>query len=235
MDDVKEISGKQEYTLVTREDDATGEIGWCLEKLAHIHDMPSVAIDPYLIAHDIIEHVNGIEEIGGIGEELQAMGGIWNTRGQHCDINRNNTFNNDPVVAVSSDITELGRRFLSGEDMGCFVPEYVDCGYEDDIDMIWEKSKDEIIDEMSYNDEEIDEDMLKEYESAFRSLFSLGVRKHEKMYGDRWVANNLFYYIVDEIGDKLTTTEDYEEIVVSIDYDEEEVSVYTKEMEYDYV
>src|SRR5690606_25592869 len=40
------------------------------------------------IAHDLIEHVNGVGEIGDIADELEALGACWFVRGRHGDLSR---------------------------------------------------------------------------------------------------------------------------------------------------
>ena len=38
-------------------------------------------IEGRLLAHDLLEHVNGLESIGSIDDELEALGGVWCVRG----------------------------------------------------------------------------------------------------------------------------------------------------------
>ncbi len=53
-----------------------------------IFDDYSACMEGYLLAHDLIEHVNGHEALGGVGDELEACTGIWLTRGVLHDIQR---------------------------------------------------------------------------------------------------------------------------------------------------
>jgi hypothetical protein len=233
------LTGTKQFTLVQREDDATDEKGWVVEELCDIFDLPSVANDGYLIAHDIIEHVNGIDEIGGIGEELQAMGGVWNTRGQHCDIRRGPYANRiSPQENLSNDFLDMARRFISGEEMGCETPELVESGYEDDFNEIWQYARENLHHEI--DPEDFDEDKIEEFRKSAEAFFHLGLVKHEKMYGDGLMANSLFYGIVYALEGKVDKeAEFYENICITIDYDNWEVTAemvedFEYEDEYEY-
>jgi len=217
-------TGKETIKLVVREDDATGETGFVISSLPNIDDMPSVANDPYLIAHDLIEHVNGSHNIGGIGEELQAMGGIWNTRGKLCDMRRNNTeIGNDSIGNVARDITEMLRRFLSGEPLQCTVPPVKESDYSEDLDEIWNKTSEDIKHEL--DEDERAPDLIATFKTAFYSLFELGLEKHVAQYGGGFMANNLFYSIVIELEElDMANPEPWDEIEIVIDYDEVEAT-----------
>jgi hypothetical protein len=218
------ITGTKEFTLVVRQDDATGESGWVIDELTDIHDQPSVARDGYLIAHDLIEHVNGVDEIGGIGEELQAMGGVWNTRGRHCDIRRGKYANRiSPQENLSSDFIQMLLRYLWGEEMGCETPELQESGYEEDFNEIWQYAKENLHHEIDQDD--YDEEKIEEFHKAAESFFHLGIIKHEKLYGDGQKSNRLFYELVYALEGKLEhEPEGYENILITIDYDEQEVT-----------
>lgn len=220
------LTGTKEFTLVGREDENSGGTGWVVEELTEMEEQPSVAHDGYLIAHDIIEHVNGIDEIGGIGEELQAMGGLWNTRGQHGLIRRGYN-NHSPEKSVGYDFAEMTMRFLRGEEMGCEIPELEESEFEDEFNEIWECALEVIEDELEYlelENNEIDE-KIKEFHKYAESLFHLGVIKHQKLYGDRLNAYALFYGIVDALEGKIQHEPEYNErIQLIINYDDLEVS-----------
>ena len=59
----------------------TGELGVAPEGARNIDDYMADT-DGVLTAHDLLEHVNGAEHIGGIGDELEALGAIW--YGRQC-------------------------------------------------------------------------------------------------------------------------------------------------------
>lgn len=45
------------------------------------------ATDGGILAHDLLEHQNGVEAIGTVHDELMALGAYWYVRGQHGQIN----------------------------------------------------------------------------------------------------------------------------------------------------
>ena len=239
------LTGKKEFTLVVREDESTGETGWVIEELTDMFDQPSVARDGYLIAHDLIEHVNGVDEIGGIGEELQAMGGLWNTRGQHCDLNRRYGNMITPHESVANEFVEMARRFLYGEEMGCTLPDLEESDYDEDFNEIWEYAIESLPSEIhsdkqfnpSYDEElflDYDDNKVEEFRKAAEILFHLGIIKHEKMYGKRFNANSLFYGLVSALDGKLEhELQGYERILIEIDYDTLEVDAEEIEPEWE--
>jgi len=68
-----------------------------------------VANSGTLIAHDVIEH-KAIEEIGGIADELMALGASWITRGQYSDF-PNNASNSYEIIA--NGITTTFEDFIN--------------------------------------------------------------------------------------------------------------------------
>jgi hypothetical protein len=58
-----------------------------------------------MIAHDIVEHQNGLDPMGAVWDELEALGGIWHCRGRWGDIGRESIHSAETNVA--SDITRM--------------------------------------------------------------------------------------------------------------------------------
>lgn len=101
-----------EYTLRTAEDRETGETGlsWGLSL-----DYPTVASEGLLVAHDIIEHPNGLEAIGTIADELQALSGVWLTRATHGQMRRDRIGSAvAPDDSVWSEVQNMGRMVWCG-------------------------------------------------------------------------------------------------------------------------
>jgi hypothetical protein len=68
--------------LVSFEDKPTGELGLGIK--GHTHDERLFSDrEGALLAHDIVEHQNGIAAIGCPADELEAIGAIWQVRGRH--------------------------------------------------------------------------------------------------------------------------------------------------------
>ena len=224
------LKGTKKFTLIVREDENIGEMGWVVEELMEMDEQPSVALEGYLIAHDLIEHVNGIEEIGGIGEELQAMGGCWRTRADWGDIRRDNPQRVSSEEILGRDFSNMLERFLVGEEMGQETPELVESGYEDNFNEIWRFTLENIkwMDEDDYTEEQ-----LEEFRFAAERFFHLGIVKHEKLYPDPHMANALFYGIVDALKNKMKAPEYDSRIELTIDYDNWDVEAETLEPEYE--
>jgi hypothetical protein len=98
-------------TLLSKIDSETGELGLIVKTLKHFN-YPSVASSGLQIAHDILEHQNGIRAIGSIGDELQALGGIWYVRGQHGYLRP--TSYHLPEEDIASDVANMARMHYFG-------------------------------------------------------------------------------------------------------------------------
>ncbi len=120
--------------LVAKIDNATGELGFCLSELRS-QDEPSMATEGLLMAHDLIEHVNGVKNIGSIPDELQALGGIWFVRGQFNDISRNGRGSmHTSYQHVASDVTRMARDWCYSDDwMPLTIPKRLRCNHLDNL------------------------------------------------------------------------------------------------------
>lgn len=59
--------------------------------------------DGGLLAHDLLEHCNGIEAIGSVHDELMALGGYWYVRGQHDQVSEQ-YFTSDPKDPLAREV-----------------------------------------------------------------------------------------------------------------------------------
>lgn len=99
--------------LVTFRDEPTGELGFRLADCPASDEMYA-AREGELIAHDWLEHINGAEVIGDIGDELEAMGAIWWARGQHSDIRRGPYGSmHTPHENIAADVSEMLLKVLA--------------------------------------------------------------------------------------------------------------------------
>jgi hypothetical protein len=106
---------KFNVTLVARRDEETGVVGLVIEGLRPTDGEVNSASEGLLIAHDLIEHVNGIERIGSIDDELEALGAIWYVRGQHSDLSRNGVGSAYSAEEnIASDVTRMFRDHFYG-------------------------------------------------------------------------------------------------------------------------
>ena len=94
-------------------DGASGELGLVVEGLHLMSDEFMVATDGLLIAHDLLEHVNGIDKIGSIDDELEALGGVWYVRGQFGVLRQDNIGSAYSIEQnIAADVTNLGRYYV---------------------------------------------------------------------------------------------------------------------------
>ena len=100
-------------TLTVKEDQETGVIGLMLNDVPFF-SYPMVATSGALIAHDILEHQNGLKKIGSVGDELEALGGIWFVRGQHGELHRNIRSIHTPQDDLASDVANLYEIWSNG-------------------------------------------------------------------------------------------------------------------------
>jgi hypothetical protein len=101
-------------TLGVEQCDSTGELGFKIRGMKSTNGM-FVGSSGLVVAHDIVEHVNGLEAIGTIGDELMALGGIWRCRGQWGDIVRGTVGTTlSPEQHVAGELPELYHLYRSG-------------------------------------------------------------------------------------------------------------------------
>lgn len=235
--------GKISFTeyLVARTDAQTGELGWMFKKIPVNDDLFMSSVDPVLLAHDLLEHVNGLEAIGSIDDEFQALGGTYYVRGFMGELRRDgagsaHTFEQN----IASDIIRMFRE-LTIADFTFFDErqlEGLECEIDDEIDEVLQHARESIQDE--FNDEEeflefLEEspfDSVEEYLRQAKLYMTMGFLKAEARYGhDRWAANNLFWNMHDAIRGE----PDYEgqEFVLTIDGESASFEEYYPEEEYD--
>lgn len=186
-------------TLITREDRSSGDIGLMVKQVRQI-DTFMVAREGRLIAHDIIEHVNGLQSIGSVDDEIEAMGAAWYVRGQYCDLSRDgygSLFT--PEESIGRDIANLGETYHRGvrfrtpvprthsSDMDCAFEEIIKCGMSD------------LRSELRSQNEPIDYSRLTDYKTAVMHYMRQGYRKAKKRYGSSMKANSMFWNIAQAV------------------------------------
>jgi hypothetical protein len=68
------------YAIHIEENDATGQVGFLLSELPKFEDPIVDFGSGEMIAHDIIEHTNGLNAIGTLHDELMALGAMFAVR-----------------------------------------------------------------------------------------------------------------------------------------------------------
>jgi hypothetical protein len=181
-------------------EDWTGEVGLGVEGVSRSEeDEMSAAREGMLIAHDLIEHVNGVRAIGSIDDELEAMGAIWYVRGQHGDMRRDQYAGyHTPESSMAADLSRMFSEYVHGKCMNRHVPRTRACDWDDDLRDCLQRAKDDAHAELKY---QIDADQLSEamsmwpfYERAALALMRTGLRKVARRF-KRIDANGLFWLI----------------------------------------
>jgi hypothetical protein len=94
--------------LIAKEDYSPLGLGLMPEVILH-KDL-NVASSGMLLAHDILEHQNGLKAIGSISDELQALGGIWFVRGRNGYLTPGNM--HSPQEDIGQDIAHMAYMFF---------------------------------------------------------------------------------------------------------------------------
>lgn len=221
---------KQSVKLIVCEDQSTGETGFKIEGVPVI-DAPMVALQGLLIAHDLLEHVQGVTSIGTVQDELLAEGGIWFVRGQMGDITRRPSMHT-PMEHLAADVVNMGALYL------CNTSIRVNTGNEQESYDIEETAQEfiemcrpKIRDEM--NGEPIDNDRLDHYMSCVYHLMCQGYELASKRFNDNsCFANTMFWRIAEAFDNAIKHMEMYEGAWLTLNYclESGEVSVIEAEL-----
>lgn len=158
----------------------------------HSDDVLSVMGDATGIAHDIVEHVNGLENIGTICDEFEALGAIWYTRGHLGDISRPPRAHG-PEEDLIADLTRMYgelNRAEYGEPSG----RQPACNFDDDFREILRGAAKEI--RRDYCNE------LERLSTFLRDAYHgmrLGAAKQQTKYSTTFHANRCFWNVYDAV------------------------------------
>jgi hypothetical protein len=176
------------------------------------------------LAHDIIEHQQGHQKIGSIGDEMVALGGICYTRGQWGDISRDGSGAAYSVEEnIASDLHGMMANlyFENGvpfrqklvksrdEDPSGFVDAVIECARENWSDRYerWE-----LMDDVP-NQEQIDT-----YLEDCRTFMLHGSKLAARRFGSGILANDMFWEIQNKT-DNLIKSIEYEGQEFLLGYD----------------
>jgi len=184
-------------TMTAKEDYSLGELGLMLDDV-HQMDYPSVAMEGRLIAHDILEHQNGLHNIGSIGDELEAVGAVWHVRGRWGDIIRDNVNINSSEQHLASDICNMAMIFAGGVGLHFPVPRTYSHSDDETFEHIMELGR------MSYRSEmesQTGEPVppIPEYFDACLHYMRSGYNKSNRRFGSGFRSNNLFWEIAEAV------------------------------------
>lgn len=157
-----------------------------------------------MIAHDLLEHQNGVKAIGPLDDELEALGGIWQVRGRHYDMCRDGRDYHSPQAHIASDIINMFRD-IDGSYWLPSIGQYRThrCDYDEDFQDIIEEARKGIRAEytdMGRGDPDEDEqgwtadlfNIRDAYLDNALHLMRRGFRKAQRRFGDGYVGINQF-------------------------------------------
>lgn len=185
-------------TLIASQDEYDTDLGFVF-KGAGEYDGLMADRDGTLIAHDILEHQNGVSNIGSIRDEMEAMGGIWHVRGRWGDMCfPDNRFNTDPVENTASDFVRMARDGFDEDwtppDIG--TKEHL---YDEDFRAILECARPQIKREIEDLEQDGEIFPMDDYLETALRLMRVGFVKAEKRFGDRFAGLNNFKAIQEAV------------------------------------
>lgn len=165
-----------------------------------------------LIAHDLLEHQNGIHHIGPVWDELEALGAVHQVRGRHGDMLQDHPSYHSVAVNLASDLTRMFQEYASNPDTG---PGGLAVGsrphdYDDDFREAIELARRDIPSEcndMGRGEPDEDENgwspelhaLFEEYLTLALHRMRAGFRKAQKRFGDGYYGSGLFVAIRDAV------------------------------------
>ena len=180
-------------TLTVSKCDNTGDIGLSINGLGKNYtDEIFVASSGTLLAHDIVEHQNGINAIGSIDDELEALGAVWFTRGQFDDMSRDGIGSSKNAYQnIAADIEEMFIKFTNKNESVNACPVTHNHNHDETFDIIINYFKEDvsnIADNVS---------MLATFTAIIKARLRIGYNKASRRFKTAIHANNLFWSIAD--------------------------------------
>lgn len=190
-----------------------------------------------LLAHDMLEHLDGPENIGCPYDEMMALGVLWFVRGHDWHMgNPEGKYVASPPDRLAWDICTLWEDLNEAEEIDRWDGPEPDCDAIEEIEGIIERAKSKIIRE---------EDYAHHYDNFFaavRSRMVEGYNKAQEVYGDRIYALEL-YQEVARVGSDLIGSIKYcnegqpfaiiieGRSVTGVDYEGEDEEIWNEEIE----
>lgn len=217
--------GTTEYFLTAKECEHVGEVGITFNSL-NIEDAPFVAFNGTIVAHDIIEHVNGIEHIGTVSDEFQALGGVIFTR---LDMHR------VTEQSLMNALLSLISRIYDG--IGPFIPPQPET--DDDNVFEWIIAVFRELVKIELSDEKLEFFPMEEFCDQALQGMRLGYTKQKERFKSKYDACETFIKIEDAInsyfklpseysyGASMLLTPEYEgqEFILTVINDEGDIKV----------
>ena len=190
----------QTYIIKYTHGDVNGSEGFILEGTQGL----DASREGRLLAHDILEHVNGLAEIGGRSDEVQALGAVLFGRTIIEDIN------------IGYDLEREFEYFIDDASTYGHTPAQVLGDYEDEIEEALN-----LIDYQYHIDNmyEPAEVSIEDFKTVMRDTLRLGIQKAETKYKSSITLGSLFHKVQTELDEKLKYANEWDTITLTIDAD----------------
>jgi hypothetical protein len=216
--------GTTEIFLTGKEDEQSGEIGLAFDGSQYVFRTATLG------AHDLIEHVNGVENIGTITDELQASGSAHYTRIQ--------TGHNVTEDGMVNDMLSIASDSNLGEvDFGPIIPEQPESDNDDSFEWIIETFRNKIGNEL--DDEDLEYFDIDQFCDQALQCMRLGESKQESRFKTPWEACEAFMAIESAINQhfnisnpksyKIIECDEHQQYKLTINNDENGLTVFMED------
>ena len=155
-----------------------------------------VATSGEMLAHDIIEHVNGKDEIGSIEDELQALGALWALRARHGELRRGEVMWVTPEEAIGHDLSAMATEVYFGAYIPPKIPRTYAHYFDESFEIILAEGQELFERELRYmQDDDGDTKQLEHYWNMVISNMRIGARKLKRQHGSFEAAARKFWNI----------------------------------------
>jgi len=183
-------------TLQAIREEWTGETGMIVKGTPRIQSS-IISTEGVVIAHDLLEHCNGIKSIGSVDDELEALGACWFIRGQHGYLRPEAI--NDPVDGLARDVAMLADYYVrGGVPFHSTVPNTRPCIADAYLEDIVNEAEHFIYSELRHQVDHVGPyvDKVREFLDASLHYMRTGYRKaHKRFKGNGNLAHSMFWDI----------------------------------------
>lgn len=155
--------------------------------------------DGILIAHDLLEHVNGREHIGTVWDELEALGAIWQVRARHGELFTGRPSHYGTHENLASDLVRMFPEWCAegAPPRAHLIKRTRPCDHDADLLEVIGYARRDLPREWEGDD--LDLTAMDCYLTEALHRMRTGYRKARRKYGDGYKGANLFTSIRDAI------------------------------------
>lgn len=197
------------HVLLTVCDDEYGSgLGFHLAKTPK-YDGFMVDTTGFMIAHDLLEHQNGAQNIGPVWDEMEALGSVWHLRGRHGDFLRGEKTRNlfTPEETIAADLVHMYSSWDGWNGPGSMNTKPHE--HDESFDEIIEYARRDIPKGYgSYPGNDFSYAEMESYLTLARHRLRTGYNKSRRRFGDHWYDGpELFCRIRDAVADAIREIE----------------------------